>query len=137
MTPAERLEALLSDPEKMHQISADFTRMWEIEDKQLSRVRARIESIPEDQLEAEFLKFLKWEETWEEDQYVRNHCMTCSHAFGYMLTVLEEKGSRLKKVREDFYSGGFKWNGYTFKMYCGQGCFWRILKGKKQIFQTT
>jgi uncharacterized protein with von Willebrand factor type A (vWA) domain len=133
----DKLKELLSDPVRVAKMKEDFARKIEVNANQFDRVQRYIDSIPVDQFEARFEQFLKWEEEWEEDQYVRNHCMTSSRIFGQIIKVLESRGTSLRNRREDFFSGGFKWGKYTFKLYCGQGCFWRILKGRKIIFQTT
>lgn len=133
----DKLRERLNDPVWVAKMQADFAKEIEVDAAQFDRVQKYINTIPAEQFEARFEQFLKWEEEWENFQYDHNHVMTSSRIFGKILTVLEARGTSLRNRREDFFSGGFKWGKYTFKLYCGQGCFWRILKGRKIIFQTT
>jgi hypothetical protein len=131
------LREMLNDPVRVAKMKEEFKRKLEVADGQRARVKRHLDSIPSKDFEQRFEQFLKWEEAWEEYQYTHNHVMTSSIVFGKVLKVLEERGTPLRNSRKDFFAGGFKWGKYTFKLYCGQGCFWRILKGRKIIFQTT
>lgn len=63
--------------------------------------------------------------------------ITSSLLFNCFITYTEENGNRQEFPLEDFLAGGHKWMDYTFKMYVGQGSFWRIEKNGETIFQTT
>lgn len=83
-----------------------------------------------------FPKFLKWEEKFEDYNYTVKNVQTESRIFNHLIDIFEPK-AKILNLREDFLAKAFKYNGYTFKLYVGQGSFWRILKGKKVIFQST
>lgn len=131
------LRELFNDPVRVAEMQEKFRREREISENQKLRVQRHIDSIAAEDFEKKFEDFLKWEEQWEDFQYVHRHVITSSTIFGKVIKVLEKRGTPLRNRREDFFAGGFKWGKYTFKLYCGQGCFWRILKGRKIIFQTT
>lgn len=106
-----------------------------IKNEQKEKVAKYIDSLSEENIEKEFLRFLEWEDKFEE-RYYKKFIHTSSSIFYNVIEALQTRGKAIKS-NEDFLSGGFKWNGYTFKLFCGQGCFWRISKGKKVIFQNS
>ena len=131
------LDDFLNDPVRV----AEFKRRYELElmvqDHQFEKVEKYINSIPEEELEIKFEKFLKWEEKYEEFHYTHRHCHTNSMIFSNIVAYAEKNGIKSKSLNEDFLSSKFTYKGYTFKLYCGQGCFWRIMKKRKFLFQTT
>ena len=83
------------------------------------------------------MRFFKWEKDLEERAY-KNGVITVSNFFSALDDLVREEGEEVTdNYHEDFLSTVYLWRGYTFKLYCGQGCFTRIMYKDKQIFQTT
>ena len=106
-------------------------------DSQHTRVLQYICNIPVNNIEKEFFKFLDWEKKYETFQYYYRHKQTESILFSRIINVIEEEFGKpiTIKKNEDFVSGKFKYMGYTFTLFIGQGSFWRIEKENKTIFQ--
>ena len=101
-----------------------------------NRIRKYLSRLSDVQIEKSINHFFKWEESFEENQY-KNGVQTTSLLFQSFLDYCSYHGEVLEIDDEDFLSSAYKWNEYTFKTYCGQGCFNRIIKNNKIIFQTT
>jgi hypothetical protein len=102
--------------------------------RQEERISKFIEKLSQEEIESWINKFLKWEDKYEERYYDKG-IQTHSKIFGHLIDVLESKGKQIRIYRDEmFCTNGFKWNKYKFKLYQGQGAFWRIWKGKKEIF---
>lgn len=134
---SQGLKDFFDNPEEVAKMREHFRKIDIVLDHQSNRFQKYISSIPEERLSEEFEKFLKWEYNFEEDQYTRNHCLTSSNIFNCIISYARERGKQNKRLNEMFLSEKFTFMDYTFKLYCGQGCFWRIMKKNKQIFQTT
>jgi hypothetical protein len=79
--------------------------------------------------------FFKWEEKMEDLYYAR--CIqTSSNLFDRLYDAWVKLGEPFESD-EDFFSGGSIYRGYVFKIFCGQGCFYRVEKNGEIIFQTT
>jgi len=103
--------------------------------RQEERISRFIEKLSQEEIESWMDKFLKWENEYEEYCYTKRHIITNSKIFEHLIDILESQGKQIRIHRdEDFCTGGFKWNKYRFKLYQGQGAFWRIWKGRKEIF---
>lgn len=133
----QKLRDFFDNPEEVAKMREHFRKIDMVLDHQSNRFKKYISSIPEEKLSEEFEKFLKWEYNFEEDQYTRNHCLTSSNIFSCVISYARERGKQSKRLNEMFLSEKFTFSDYTFKLYCGQGYFWRIMKKNKQIFQTT
>jgi hypothetical protein len=125
--------------EEWNSIMNDFFEVVEKENvynhRQEDRISKFIEKLSQEEIEQWMDKFLKWEDEYEEYCYTERHVLTNSEIFSHLIDVLESKGKPIRIYRdEDFCTGGFKWNKYRFKLYQGQGAFWRIWKGRKVIF---
>lgn len=108
------------------------TRHYE---KMESHVRKFISSHTEEECEKALLDFLKWEENFEERLYKKG-IQGESWIFHLLMSTFEERiGTRLD-LEEDFLQCASRWKNFTFKLYAGQGSFWRILKDDKIIFQS-
>lgn len=82
-------------------------------------------------------KFLKWEEKLEERYLNDKHVYTHSKLFPYVMEFLEQEGHPDESEEyEDFLALAFVWDVYVFKLYVGQGSFWRIFKNDEVIFQS-
>jgi hypothetical protein len=104
--------------------------------RQEDRISKFINKLSQEEIEQWMNKFLKWEDEYEEYRYMKHNEQANSNIFGYLINLLRYKGKEIRIYQdEDFCGGGFKWNKYRFKIYHGQGSFWRIWKGRKQIFQ--
>lgn len=104
---------------------------------QFDRFEKYIATIAEKNISEVLERLLKWEEDFEEDQYKRNFCQTTSNIFSCLFEYVRKKGIQSEEINEDFLSEQYTFMDYTFKLYQGQGCFWRIFKENRQIFQST
>ena len=105
----------------------------------IERVRKHLDLVADtpDKLERWFARFFKWEKDLEERAYA-NGSITVSNFFSALDDLVREEGEEVTdNYHEDFLSTAYLWRGYTFKLYCGQGCFTRIMYKDEQIFQTT
>lgn len=76
-------------------------------------------------------KFFKWEKDFQEKQYQKG-IDTNSRLF-HILTLALIDLSKPLDVDEDFMREHFTYLNYTFKLYNGQGNFWKIYKNEIQI----
>lgn len=115
-----------------------FERQANYKRRRIDRISKFIDNLLEDQLNAWMDKFLKWEEKYEEYCYDVQHVQTTSQIFNGLTDYIKENGKEIGNTKKEmFFSGGWKWKNYTFRLYCGQGCFWRIWRKRTVIFQTT
>ena len=76
-------------------------------------------------------KFFEWEKNFQEKQYQRG-VDTCSYLFFILtLALIPLKISHI--IDEDFMEEHFTYLNYTFKLYNGQGSFWKVYKNEIQI----
>lgn len=108
-----------------------------IKDAQYTRVLNYIVNLSPSLLDSEFIRFLKWEEKYEEFQYDYRHKQTSSRLFNILMNVIKENyGTEMPVLYEDdFVSDKFEAFDYVFTLFVGQGVFWRIEKDGKIIFQ--
>jgi hypothetical protein len=134
---ADQLREFYESPEGKKHIE-DFKRNEKLKQERINKwsmkIINKIKDISDDELHALFTRFLEWEEAYEELWYSR-YVQTNSRIFGIITNVLKKIGDEFESD-EDFYSGGWTYRGYTFKCYCGQGCFWRIIYKNETIFQS-
>lgn len=105
----------------------------------IARVRKHlsVNAKTDEALDKWFKRFFKWETDIEERAYA-NGVITVSNFFSALDDLVREEGEEItESFSEDFLSTAYLWRGYTFKTYCGQGCFTRIMKGETHLFQTT
>jgi len=102
---------------------------------QIERISNFIKKLSQEEIELWMDKFLKWETKYEEFQYDNRQVQTHSNIFGALMDFVESEGKSIRIYKDEmFCAAGYKWNKYRFKLYQGQGAFWRILVGRKQIF---
>jgi CRISPR/Cas system CSM-associated protein Csm4 (group 5 of RAMP superfamily) len=102
---------------------------------QNERISKFISKLSQEEIESWMDKFLKWENEYEEYCCNVRHIQTDSNIFSALMNYIEQEGKTIRIHKdEDFCACGFKWNKYRFKLYQGQGAFWRIWKGRKVIF---
>jgi hypothetical protein len=137
-TMVEKLREFLDSPEGKKS-TEDYILKLKKEEERIERwsmkVIRLIKDMSDDDLHNIFMKFLKWEYKYEDMWYSKGVC-TNSRLFGIITKVVEKVGDEFES-HEDFYSSGWTYRGYTFKIYCGQGCFTRIIYKNENIFQTT
>ena len=110
--------------------------LQQIEDNKqrgIDRISRFIDSIESNEIDYNFNKFLKWEKEYEQMMYKKG-ILTNSNIFDSLMDYMETKCDRHLSLQEDFVADAFIWRNYTFKLYIGQGSFWKILKDNKQIF---
>lgn len=134
----EKLKAYMESKEGR----IDFKKWWEKrtydQHKGYDRMCRMLDHLSKKEIHEWMDKFLEWEAKYEEMWYTKRYTITSSLLFNCLMTYTEKKGKKVKQTKyEDFLAGAHKWKSYTFKLYVGQGSFWRILKDKEQIFQST
>lgn len=102
----------------------------------MSRISNLIKGASAEQFNDFVTKFIKWEVDFEDRKY-REGIQTSSTFFSAIIKYCTENAESNIDSDDDFFSSGFIFKEYTFKLYCGQGCFWRIFKDDKIIFQNT
>ena len=107
------------------------------DDRNENRIRRYLSRLSDTQIDDTINKFFLWENKFEERKY-KNGIQTTSMLFHSFIDYCEYHGKDVtEEFDEPFLSSAFIWGNYTFKTYCGQGCYTRILKQEKEIFQTT
>ena len=108
-----------------------------LEQKQKDTINNYIDSLTKKELKVLIDKVIIWEQKYEEMLYKR-YIQGESLLFSRIMSVLTEKGKHSKKIEEDFMCASFKWNGYKFNYYCGQGTILKIYNNNgENIFQST
>lgn len=99
----------------------------------------KMRSIIEPMSNAEFLKFVdricKREEVFEERCYKKG-IITTSNIFDILFDAVSQKEYSRPCNNEMFLAEKYIYKGLTFKLYVGQGCFYRITMGKRLIFNS-
>jgi hypothetical protein len=70
-------------------------------------------------------KILAWEKLYQERWYEAGVCKT-SNILNILFLIAEKYGKELN-CDEDFLGSSYEWRGYKWNIYCGQGCFERII----------
>lgn len=96
----------------------------EIQDAQIQRI---LPYLTEEYLD----RFFVWEKMFQEKQYQKG-IDTSSHLF-FILTLALIPLKELLDIDEDFMGDHSRYLNYTFKLYNGQGSFWKVYKNEKQI----
>jgi hypothetical protein len=135
-TLAEKLKETIDAEENNNFMDEWFSKLLYSHTRGLNRVSLMIENLKDDELYVWMKKFFKWEEKYEELQYNMG-IITSSNIFNSLFEFIYKKGTELKNdFSEDFLSGVYEWRGYVFKIYQGQGCFFRVIKDDKYLFQS-
>lgn len=133
----DMLEALRKHLEENPNSFVDY--MKGIEDNKqrgIDRISRFVNSIQTNDIDFYFDKFLEWEKKFEERKY-REGILTSSNVFNAITDYVESVCDRHLNLDEDFLADAFVWRGYTFKLYVGQGSFWKILRNNEHYFTTT
>lgn len=134
MTPAKLLKDALNNKEVQAYL-IKYNRRMERRDKYIHKMRELIAPMSN----AEFLKFIdricKWETVFEERYYKRG-IETTSNVFDILFEAVSQK-EYSRPCNEMFLSEKYIYKGLTFKMYQGQGVFFRITMGKRLLFQSS
>lgn len=125
----EQMDEMLEDVKKFIQNDTNY------EKHQNERFEKFIEKLSDEQIDFWMDKFLKWEKEYEDFRYLNRREQSDSHIFSNLICYLKPKGASIKINRDEmFCTYGFKWKNYKFKLYQGQGAFWKIWKKRKLIF---
>jgi hypothetical protein len=120
--------------EDWEEFAKSIEQKKEIESAQMKRVKKFIDSIPEKDFQKWEDKYLKWEEKYQEFWYKR-FVETHSNIFLAITNIVREYGNEPKFSEDEvFLATSVEWKGYVFKLYVGQGSFWRIEKNGEIIF---
>lgn len=134
----EKLRAHLETEEDKASMKAWFAKWNYDSERGFERMCRMLDHLSKNEIHTWMDKFLEWEAKYEEYWYTERHTQTSSLLFNCLMKYTEKKGKKVKQTKyEDFLAGAHKWKGYTFKLYVGQGSFWRVIKDKEEIFQTT
>ena len=134
----EKLKAFLESPEGKESIVRFAEKMrveQENEDKWKTHVLNHLNKLTDDELVSELDRFFIWEEALE-DRYYKQYIQTSSCIMNILYKVWVENGVELE-LEEDFLSSAHEYRGHIFKLYCGQGCFYRVLRNGENIHQST
>ena len=137
--PLEKLKEFLDSPEGAESIKRFHQEIEDTENRKkrnAMRIIHKIKDLSDDELHEAFLRLFKWEEKYE-DMFYKRGILTQSNVLTAVQNAWEMVGDTNLEFDEDFFSGGSAFRGYTFKTYCGQGCFTRIVYKDKTIFQTS
>lgn len=108
-----------------------------VKNHQYDRINRYFDYIPDIKFDQLVDRFLLWEKKYEEMYYKRN-IETNSKIFSILMNIIQkDPDTIILDEQDDFLSISFKYKQYTFKLYSGQGCFWRILRDNEQIFQSS
>jgi len=77
-------------------------------------------------------KIFLWEHKYEEKKYM-NGVSATSNFFQIIFNVWERNGKE-EVIDEPFLTESYTWLEYTFKIYVGQGVYFRVVKNNKIIF---
>jgi len=132
----EKLKEYLESEEGRKE-TKDFFWKWNY-DSELGaeRIYRMINHLSDEDLEKWMDKFVEWEKKYEEMWYKRG-VETSSLFFNSLYGFIRKNGVDVSDRYSDdylFLSASDEWRGYTFKLYQGQGCFYKIEKNNKQIF---
>lgn len=94
----------------------------------------RITKLTDEEFDQLMGKFFIWEEKFER-RYWKRYIEANSNLMDRLFDVFATLGE-IFDSNEDFYSQGYIYRGYIFKLFCGQGCFYRIEKNKKIVHQS-
>jgi hypothetical protein len=133
MDLSKQLKALrdfYDSPEGQESIKK-FHRLRDHYDNRIKAIHEYLETKTDAELKVMAESFFAREKKYQDYMYDVRHCETNSRIFGSLIGVADQYGTELKIKDEDFLSGAVKYRGYSFKTYCGQGCFTRVSKGKK------
>jgi len=121
--------------EDMDEFISSYGKKLETKENVKQKYINIINSFTDEEFEEKFHKFLIWEEKYEEMCYQR-HVLSNSNIWDFVFDTSVEHGKELD-IYEDFLGGAYEYRGYIFKIFHGQGCFFRIEKDDKIIFQST
>lgn len=134
----EKLKAFLDSEEGKESVKR-FKEKIELEklnrEKWVNHFIKRISKLNDSELEILLTRFFSWEHNIEE-RYYNNGIQTSSNLIDVLFDVFKTLGEEFDSY-EDFYGGGYIYRGYVFKLFIGQGSFFRVLKGKETIFQSS
>jgi hypothetical protein len=134
----EKLKAFLESPEGKESMVRFAEKMrveQENEDKWKNHVLNHLNKFTDEDLAWELDLFFIWEEALEE-RYYKQYIQTSSCIMNILYKVWVENGVDLE-LEEDFLSSAHEYRGHIFKLYCGQGCFYRVLRNGETIHQST
>ncbi len=63
-----------------------------------------------------------------------NNVLTSSILFENIINVISKTAITINDLEESFLAEAFNWNGYTFKLFVGQGSYWTVEKNNELIF---
>lgn len=133
-TMLDELKKHFEDPENVKAAQEYFSGKSEKKERNISRIKHRIEGLSDIELDTLFDKFVKWEVKLEEHYYIDLHIQTSSNILSSIISYVKKYGAENDEEYEDFLSGSWSYKTYKFKVYSGQGSFWRIEKDGKEIF---
>lgn len=134
----EKLKKHLEDPANVESMKLWFKKCNYHKERGYDRMCNILDPLDKKELKEWIIKFFEWEKKYEDMWYFKRQTLTSSLLFSCFVEYAERKGKKIKNPKyEDFLAQVHKWRGYTFKLYVGQGSFWRIEKAGKVVFQTT
>lgn len=128
------LKKHFENPENVKCAQEYFSGKIEKKERNISRIKYKIDSLSDIEIDTLFDKFVKWEVKFEEHYYTDLHIQTSSNILSSIISYIKKYGIENNEENEDFLGGSWSFKNYKFKVYNGQGSFWRIEKDGNEIF---
>jgi len=103
--------------------------------KRVNSIRRFLSSKSDSDIEKIIIRFLEWEQEYEE-RFRKKGILTTSKLFYAVMEYCETHGKK-HDIDGDFLTTSTLWGDYEINLYCGQGCFYRVIKNNEIIFQST
>jgi hypothetical protein len=122
----EEGKASIKEFQRKAKLREEYKERWE------EKFTQKLLSLSDDELESLMRRFCEWEEKYH-DMWYKRGVDTSSRIMGALINSTKALGENIDSD-EDFFSGGHTYRGYTFKTFCGQGCFTSITKGEERLY---
>jgi len=132
-----KLKEHLASEEGKAQMRSYFDEIAFVSGRQFHWGRKLFGNLEGDDLDVFLKKFFEWERAYEDKQYAKG-VISSSNIWSAFLEYVAVDCDPPEDIEwEDFLADYWDWKGYRIKLFQGQGCFCRVEKDNKEIFQTT
>lgn len=132
----DKLREHFNNPENVKAAREHFAFLENNKQNNIRRIKDKIENLSDKEVNVLFENFLKWEKKYE-DYYYKKGILTESNIFEAICDYIQKYGKESDIEYDDFMTGSWDYKEYRFKLYIGQGSFWRIEKNDEFLFATT
>lgn len=127
----KKMEDYFESPEGKKSIE-NFGKKLKREDDRKKEMWKFLENLSNKQFEELLPRFIKWEETFEEREYIKGKHKS-SNIFNTIFGAIESNAKSCDD-KSMFFGGGSTYRGYDWKVFIGQGSFYTIEKNGERIF---